>query len=1183
MEKIVTQSASLQNIPDAIDAGTLADRLLGDPLPNVDYLINRLSPPTRAERETPLLEFKASYLPQPGDTASVDACKWNVVEAIVSMANATGGCILLGVIETQDHHLVACGCDPHGVLEKTGKESKDLIGNTAKELFHKNGVYQIDDNKSFTLNDPTTIQKHVHLRLCHSEEMARDVIAIIVSPVPENNDLLTVKKTVSRNGEKSSVAVLFYRDDEFPRNNHIEDIAGRFAEYDSFRRNRRVARQAYAELLRPETAIREKIRQSHKRLLARLDTFKWKSFIPLNATVNETELQPIIVKKINVDAFFQPEFGTDGHNFMAESAIDDPTSEKSTVQAPPISSVELCQKPLDSVFKETSRFCLVGAPGSGKTTSIRHRARSWIISDQRLNDLIIYIPLGAWGTDGSLKGLASQMSGITIGELEPLFSTGRAFIFLDGFNECPDNYKDNAELQIRNFIQDFPKCGLVVSSRHPKDICRFGLPIWELGPFDSRRQQRYLQARLGDIKKADDLISRLSTQPGGDVLLQSPLLLQMLSDYLLDSPDTDIPSGRANLYRRCVNLWLSRELTKAVRADIPNAKNNLLNRIQQLQRLAFKSREKGFRNVPRTLIEEDAENSGMKWNEDLDLPFAFIEKEGIRFCHETFQEYFCAEWLVRHPNSLGELEYPKYETWGMPMAFAFELLNDIGDYPDWYFDIARKMNPWFHIAVLSGAGRPFSRPQAQSEEPTHEELFQKAVTGELVADDFPYVFFLIRYTGTYGFKGWYSKDDSPLEYILQSNSRSRSQWAKFEHAIFGLVFGDKSEYFVPEEVGKRLVYNFLVIKISDFISIKHNTISPLHSNFNALLDNIPFPVFCTMLASGFAKKSDFPEEYLSRFAFIFKNPTLDEYLLLCSAGLATEYQWDQNKARWKLSVGKDSNLDDLPRWQILDMVRHGIIIPHWNFVLLELLNPKSHWCEDACPSPGMVEICNHLQQMRKPKSASSFKEESKELLSSRHSEDRSLLDSVWHLLCSRMGWQSGIRPKDVFLAWYGGILSWADLKRSLDIVCTKEQATAMGHSFFDDEGWWYRIHSPISSMTALGASDLTLDLPVKKTVFSKYLSHVIEIAGSYYIARWLVPAGLARKEQFLPRVKDWIKDATGNALIDLALDGWIDLETAKQNLLELNSNDKLTPDFKKGLASSIPEFQEKLTKSQSDT
>lgn len=1178
MHKIVSQSTSAQSIPDAIDAGTLADRLLGDPLPNVDYLINRLSPPTRTERETPLLEFKASYLPQPGDPASVDACKWNVVEAIVSMANATGGCILLGVTETQDHLLAACGCDPHGVLEKPGKESKDLIGNTTKELFHKNGVYQIDDNRSFTLNDPTTIQKHVHLRLCHSEEMGSDVIAIIVSPVPEDNDLLTVKKTVSRNGEKSSVAVLFYRDDEFPRNNHIEDIAGRFTEYDSFRRNRRVTRQAYAELLRPETALREKICQSHKRLLARLDTFKWSSFIPLDAIGNETELQSIVVKKINVDTFFLPEFGVDGHNCIAESAIDGPPSEKSPVQAPRISPVELGQKPLDSVFKETYRFCLVGAPGSGKTTSIRHRARNWILSDHQLDDLIIYIPLGAWGTDGSLTGLASQMSGIAIGELEPLFSTGRAFIFLDGFNECPDNFKDNAELQIRNFIRDYPKCGLVVSSRHSKDICRLGLPIWELEPFDSHRQQRYLQARLGDIKKADALISRLSTQPGGDVFLQNPLLLQMLSDYLLDSPDTDIPSGRANLYRRCVNLWFSRELTKAVRADIPDAKNNLIYRIQQLQRLAFRSREEGFRNIPRTLIEEDTIKSGKEWDEDFDLPFAFIEKEGIRFCHETFQEYFCAEWLVRHPNCLGGLECPKYGTWGMPMAFAFELLSDIGDCPDWYFDIARKMNPWFHIAVLSGAGKPFPRPQTQTEEPTHEDLFRKAVSGELIADDFPYVFFLIRYTETYGFKGWYSKDDSPLEYILQSNSRSKSQWARFEQAIFGLVFGDESEYFVSEEVGKRLVSNFLAIKISDFISIKHNTISPLHSNFKTLLDNLPFPVFCTMLASGFAKKSDFPEEYLNRFSFIFNNPTLDEYLLLCSAGLATETQWKQNKARWILLERKDSNLDGLTHEQIQDKVRHGIIIPHRGLTLWELLHPKSYRekCEEACPSSKMIEICSQIRQGRnKPESTTALKDEPQKLQSRLH-EDHPSLDSVWHLLCSRMRWHGDIRPKDVFLAWYGGILSWADLKRALDIVCTKEQATAMGHSFIDEEYWWSRIPSPISSMAALGASDLTLDLPVKKALFCEYLSHIVECAGSYYVARWLVPAGLARKEQFLPRVKDWVIRASEGDLVDLAIDGWIDIETVKQKTLDLDSQGKLTPSFRERLASSFPEIQELL-------
>ncbi len=254
-ESNIPSNSLVTDIPEAIDAGTLTERLQGTPLPNVDYLIERLSPPTRTERETPLLEFKASYLPIEGDASSVDACKWNVVEAIVSMVNATGGCILLGVVETEDHRLIACGCDPHGILDKPGKESKDLIGKTIGELFHKDGLYRIDDKKTFALNEPQAILAHVHMRLCHSEEMGEDVIALIISPAPEGGDLLTVKKTVSRNGEKSSVAVLFFRDEQFPRNNAIEDLVGHFSEYESYRRNRRVGRKAYAELLRPEAAL----------------------------------------------------------------------------------------------------------------------------------------------------------------------------------------------------------------------------------------------------------------------------------------------------------------------------------------------------------------------------------------------------------------------------------------------------------------------------------------------------------------------------------------------------------------------------------------------------------------------------------------------------------------------------------------------------------------------------------------------------------------------------------------------------------------------------------------------------------------------------------------------------------------------------------------------------------------
>ena len=146
----------------------------------------------------------------------------------------------------------------------------------------------------------------------------------------------------------------------------------------------------------------------------------------------------------------------------------------------------------------------------------------------------------------------------------------------------------------------------------------------------------------------------------------------------------------------------------------------------------------------------------------------------------------------------------------------------------------------------------------------------------------------------------------------------------------------------------------------------------------------------------------------------------------------------------------------------------------------------------------------------------------------------------------------------------------------LDEVCSEECAQNTGEHFFDKENWWPIVRSPVSSCAplALGASDIAMDLPVKKSSFSGFLPYVIEHAHSYYLARWLVPSGLARKEQFLPHVTEWLADATGEDIVNLALDGWIDFETTKQKLLELDSQNKLTESFRERLASSIPELSD---------
>lgn len=1300
-----------QNVPETIDAGTLADRLLGNPLPNVDYLIERLSPPIRTERETPLLEFKASYLPEEGDSSSVDACKWNVVEAIVSMANATGGCILLGVKEMDDHRLVACGCDPHGILDHPGRESKDLIGKTVKELFHPNGVYECDDKRSFTLNEPKEVLEHVRFRLCHSEEMGDNVIAIIVSPVPEGGDLLTVKKTVSRNGEKTSVAVLFHRDELFPRNNPIEDIAGHFSEYDSYRRNRRVGRKAYAELLRPEAALWERIRRSHERLLSRLDGFEWNSFVPLDAKESEDGIQPAAVKPINLDSFFLPDDGGSRPDNHGGSGNDRPASGATPPNRP---LPDAGPKSLDDLFKASRRFCLIGEPGAGKTTGIRHFVRNRILSRAQHEELFAYVPLGAWGSEGSLTGLTSQTTGLSPGELEASLLTGRAMVFLDGLNECPDDYKENAKLQIRSFLQSHPNCGVVVSARHIQEVRGFGLPVWELEPFDSSRRRRFLELRLGDARKADDLISRLEAQPGGESFLRNPLLLQMMADCVLDSPDSALPTGRAGLYRRCVDRWIVRERTKAVRAGLPDPEQTLLAAIQRLQRLAFKSRKSGLRHIPRKMVMEDAsDQTGPSFPEGIDLPFVFAGENEIQFRHETFQEYFCAEWIVRHPQSLSSLSRFGYDTWGMPLAFAFEMTGGETT-PRVFLEAAKKTNLWFFAAIAATEkNRNTIGPELRGKNGLLSPfgLVLMGSTEQLKQDDYSSVF-LLAMNGK-----WYSRNDAPLRHVLSVDKSAADSWKRFELSVFRLLFANDSKHVIQDEFGRRIVASFLLLSLSDCLGhrgFKSDQNESRIADFSISIANA-----CEMLTSGFAKFSDFPIGHFSRLQEYIKRATLEEAEQIIDAGLLPERVFRSEVKRWALAnpvhvlaVAKQrdwlseeqcrswalSLIESLSPRQGVFLLLNGIldradlapiwtsrimtasvpdlfemlqasIIPFWEYEEACRYSQRSDeavirlwksgfwpWQEDidhileerqrikwdfqndffdsmlykdlALFEAGLITQSSFFDFWKSsrtivekaidpkdffflPKSQNDWKPHHYRnvverqirvallLLQSGLSKPCDFADlfSVWKVHCSfgnalrllrfrcfspdcftnrKSEWAQQLLPKDVFAALETNLYTLEEIK---DIFGTKNIlrcADNLGKLFFARENWWSKIPEPFSSgaLRALGACDIATYLSIEKEPLQSNLLDSIHNASSCYVARWLVPFGLARKEQFLPRVSEWLDCATGEDVVNLALDGWIDFETAKKKLLELNSQGNLTPAFLEPLALSIPELRE---------
>ena len=158
------------------------------------------------------------------------------MHAFIALANAQGGCVVLGIAETDDHRLVPGDWDPDGILgcrdadgdgkPIPGREEKDLIdhvyGIFFKEKFKRNGhTYKFTtQNKrnasappvahEFTLDAETLskLSKLVTFYPCHSERCSCNALAAIVHPVKKDDDLIEVLRKKNNVSEH----IVFYRD-----------------------------------------------------------------------------------------------------------------------------------------------------------------------------------------------------------------------------------------------------------------------------------------------------------------------------------------------------------------------------------------------------------------------------------------------------------------------------------------------------------------------------------------------------------------------------------------------------------------------------------------------------------------------------------------------------------------------------------------------------------------------------------------------------------------------------------------------------------------------------------------------------------------------------------------------------------------------------------------------------------
>jgi energy-coupling factor transporter ATP-binding protein EcfA2 len=242
---------------------------------------------------------------------------------------------------------------------------------------------------------------------------------------------------------------------------------------------------------------------------------------------------------------------------------------------------------VDGMLAEQKRLVIVGAPGSGKTTLMRYLAHLAAKGElrkvgERLNEewlpvlfLVRSLNFSALPKpEEFIAHLAPNLAGqYPEGFATQQLAEGRAFILVDGLDECEKASHAKVLAWIRDLTNSFGDCRFLVTSRpagyHGGELRGCGYGEAELQPLGEWQRKAFVErwyraaGKTGggptaaqDAKKgADDLLSRIARTKSVRTLAANPLLLSVLCvvhRYRRES----LPERRAQLLDECVDVLL---------------------------------------------------------------------------------------------------------------------------------------------------------------------------------------------------------------------------------------------------------------------------------------------------------------------------------------------------------------------------------------------------------------------------------------------------------------------------------------------------------------------------------------------------------------------------------------------------------------------------------------------------
>ncbi len=356
------------------------------------------------------------------------------------------------------------------------------------------------------------------------------------------------------------------------------------------------------------------------------------------------------------------------------------------------------------------RCAIVGLPGTGKTTLLQHILVSSSKGEISFNGTNAVIPVLVRARDLDIEHLPGpdDLLQVTEGKvlagacpsgfLSRQFKAGRVLLLIDGLDEVVVDKRDNLIRWISDFIELFPRCRYIISSRpagyqsHAFQKLRFNEVT--LCEFNSDQIREYVrrwtkaveiaegvpseEAEEASSKSAQALVKRAERNPYVQRIATNPLMLSTLC-LVQRYEGGDLPNRRVVLYQRCVEGLLfywdnKRGLPPAMLGSLQLEHKMLL-----LRRLALEMQIQGVAEIKEEQIKKSFSNSlielGQRPNTEAildnirDRSGLLIERRPriYGFSHLTFQEYMGA-------LSINQGDYNEYDR-----LFLFSKRSD----PQW--------------------------------------------------------------------------------------------------------------------------------------------------------------------------------------------------------------------------------------------------------------------------------------------------------------------------------------------------------------------------------------------------------------------------------------------------------------------------------------------------------------------